>query len=92
MTRRLPPPGCRIHAADVVRSLYCLLTQGGVLKAVWPEATDLGMLVALFCAVIHDYEHRGLNNDYLCKSMDDLAVREGRGGCGEGPPRGLMFV
>ena len=65
---------CRIHAADVVRSLYCILTQGGVLRAVWPEAPDMGLFTALFTAAIHDYEHRGVNNDFLIKSSDDLAV------------------
>ena len=25
-------------------------------------------------AIIHDYEHRGVNNDFLIKSHDDLAV------------------
>ena len=55
------PYHCRIHAADVVRSLYCILTQGGVLKAIWPEGEDTALMVALFSAAIHDYEHKGLN-------------------------------
>ena len=51
----------RIHAADVVRTLYCVLTQGGVLKTLFPEATDTGMLVSLFSAIVHDYGHKGYN-------------------------------
>ena len=58
----------------MVRTLYCLLTQGGVLKAVWPESMDMGILMAIFCAVIHDFEHKGVNNDFLIKSSDALAV------------------
>ena len=26
-------------------------------------------------AIIHDYDHKGVNNDFLVKSQDDLAVR-----------------
>ena len=58
----------------MVRTLYCLLTQGGVLRSVWPESVDMGMLTAIFCAVIHDFEHKGVNNDFLIKSSDMLAV------------------
>lgn len=31
------PYHCKAHAADVVRSLYVILTKGGVLKALWPK-------------------------------------------------------
>ncbi|GAX77392.1 hypothetical protein CEUSTIGMA_g4838.t1 [Chlamydomonas eustigma] len=68
------PYHCRVHAADVVRTLYCILTQGGVLRNVWPDAPDLTMLLALFSAAIHDFEHKGLNNDFLIKSEDPLAI------------------
>ena len=56
-----PSPCFRIHAADVVRALYCILTQGGVLGAVWPEATEVALLTALLSAAMHDYEHKGFN-------------------------------
>ncbi len=64
----------RIHAADVVRQLYCILTQGGVLGAVWPDAMDTCLFLAVFSAAIHDYCHKGVNNDFLIKSRDPLAV------------------
>ena len=32
------PYHCKTHAADVVRSLYVILTKGGVLKALWPSS------------------------------------------------------
>lgn len=67
-------PNPRIHAADVVRSLYCLLTQGGVARTIWPDAQDEAMIAAIFSAVVHDFEHKGLNNDFLIKSQDPLAV------------------
>ena len=56
-----PSPCFRIHAADVVRALYCILTLGGVLGAVWPEATEVALLTALLSAAMHDYEHKGFN-------------------------------
>ena len=45
-----------------------------MLRALWPESVDMGMLTAIFCAVIHDFEHKGVNNDFLIKSSDMLAV------------------
>ena len=65
----------RIHAADVAHSLHCLLVRGGVLNTVWQSAPEDALLVALVSAAVHDFEHKGLNNDYLIKSSDQLAVR-----------------
>ena len=65
---------CREHAADVVRSLYCLFTLGGVARTVWPEAQEEAILAAIFAATVHDFEHKGLNNDFLIKTQDPLAV------------------
>ena len=38
------------------------------------DSTDLGLLMSFMSAIIHDYEHRGVNSDFLIKSHDDLAV------------------
>ena len=56
------PYHCRTHGADVVRAMYCLLTQGGVLQTVWPDegAADMALLTGVFSAAIHDYEHKGV--------------------------------
>ena len=60
--RVMPLLHYRIHAADVVRTLYCLLTRGGVLKALFPdEPVDTELLMSLLSAIIHDYEHKGVN-------------------------------
>ena len=45
----------------MVRTLYCILTRGGVLKSLFPDSADAGMLISLFSAIIHDYEHKGVN-------------------------------
>ncbi|GAX78545.1 hypothetical protein CEUSTIGMA_g5985.t1 [Chlamydomonas eustigma] len=69
------PYHCRIHAADVVRSLYCLLIHGGVMDSTtWQEGWELTLLASILAAVIHDYDHRGVNNDFLIKTNDPLAV------------------
>ena len=36
---------------------------------------EAGLLTAVFSAVVHDYEHRGVNNDFLIQSGDELALR-----------------
>ena len=67
----------------MLRNLYVILTQGGVLQAVMPAdhsvsiepkgppyiltlnhsfpfpPQDPGLLLAIFTAVVHDYEHKG---------------------------------
>lgn len=58
------------HVADVVQSMHCLLTKGGV----GPYLSRLDFLAAIISASIHDFEHRGLNNDFLIKSGDDWAI------------------
>lgn len=68
------PYHSRIHAADVLRNLYCILTRGGLLKAIWPDSPDTGLLMAFLSAIVHDYEHKGVNNDYLIKTHDALAL------------------
>ena len=68
------PYHSRIHAADVLRNLYCILTQGGLLHAVWQDSPDMGLLMAFLSAIVHDYEHKGVNNDYLIKTHDELAL------------------
>ncbi|GAX73385.1 hypothetical protein CEUSTIGMA_g838.t1 [Chlamydomonas eustigma] len=69
------PYHCRIHAADVLRNLYVILTRGGVLdKVSGNDPVDVTFLAAIISAVIHDFEHRGVNNDFLIKSADELAL------------------
>jgi hypothetical protein len=38
------------------------------------DDTQLFLLAAYLAAVVHDVEHRGLNNDFLAKTGDELAV------------------
>jgi len=58
------------HVADVVQSMHCLLIKGGVA----PYLGRLDFLASIIAACIHDFEHRGLNNDFLIKSGDEWAI------------------
>lgn len=60
-------------AATVFRpaqGMHCLLTRGGLHKRLGEE---MAMLASYLAAISHDYEHKGLNNDFLVRVGDDLA-------------------
>eukprot|EP00899_Mesostigma_viride_P005218 jgi/Mesvir1/14698/Mv05355-RA.1 len=59
------------HIADVTNSLFHLLKSSGV----GAYLTRLDMLAAVIAALVHDFRHPGLNNDFVVKSADDLALR-----------------
>lgn len=54
--------------------MYVLLTSGGVLRTAWAQDHGLVLLTAIFSAMVHDYEHLGLNNDFLVKTKHPLAL------------------
>lgn len=58
------------HVADVMQSMHCLLTKGGIGKFVG----KLEKFAGLFSAIVHDFEHRGFNNDFLIKTVDEWAL------------------
>eukprot|EP00741_Cyanophora_paradoxa_P015605 tig00020902_g15065.t1 len=60
----------RAHAADVVQSMVCLLTRGGV----GAHLSDEDKLGALIACIIHDYEHPGVNNNFLVNTSAPLAL------------------
>ncbi|KAJ9519405.1 hypothetical protein QJQ45_023025, partial [Haematococcus lacustris] len=60
-----------IHAADVLQTLYITLTHGGLTS--W--LNSLSLLACLLAAVMHDFEHGGLTNDWLIATSDVLAIR-----------------
>eukprot|EP00899_Mesostigma_viride_P006444 jgi/Mesvir1/15800/Mv03361-RA.2 len=59
-----------IHVSDVSASLFHLLTQGGV----GDHLCAIDKLAALCAALIHDYKHPGVNNDFLNRTREDLAT------------------
>ena len=64
--------GCSIHVASVVQMTHMILCHGGVMKS---GAMDrVQQMSSYWSALVHDYEHGGLNNDFLIKSNHPLAV------------------
>eukprot|EP00899_Mesostigma_viride_P003287 jgi/Mesvir1/1295/Mv03761-RA.4 len=59
------------HIADVTNSLYHLIKFSGVSAYL----SQLDILAAVTAALVHDFRHPGLNNDFVVKSSDDLALR-----------------
>ncbi|CAF0780327.1 unnamed protein product [Adineta steineri] len=58
------------HGADVLQTTHCLLIKSNLMSVF----TQLEIAALLFAAAIHDYEHPGLNNGYLVKTKNDLAL------------------
>ena len=55
-----------IHVIDVVQSTHALAAAAGFNEFL--EAED--KFVITFAALIHDFEHRGVSNDFLVKTAD----------------------
>ncbi|PNW82682.1 hypothetical protein CHLRE_06g289400v5 [Chlamydomonas reinhardtii] len=60
------------HAADVLQTLHVII-HGAQLHVHYLDA--LGLFAAYFAAIVHDYGHPGLTNDFLIATSDPLAVR-----------------
>eukprot|EP00899_Mesostigma_viride_P020282 jgi/Mesvir1/28255/Mv04792-RA.2 len=59
-----------VHVTDVVASLFHLLNESGVGEFIRP----IDKLAAVCAALIHDYKHPGVNNDFLSRTREDLAT------------------
>jgi len=61
--------------------MHALLRRGGLSRAAaaafegLSSSTELGQMACLLAAAIHDYQHRGLSNDFLVKTGDARATR-----------------
>ncbi|CAF0901863.1 unnamed protein product [Adineta steineri] len=58
------------HGADVLQTTHCLLIKSSLLNVF----AQIEITALLFAAAIHDYEHPGVNNNYLVKTRSDLAL------------------
>lgn len=61
-----------IHVAAVVQMTHMLLRHGGILKS--GAMGQLEHWASIWSAAVHDYEHGGLINDFLCKTQHYLAI------------------
>ena len=71
--KRENPYHTDLHAADMVQSIfiYNIFSKfDDILNLV-----ELDLISIFVSAIIHDYGHPGLNNNYLIKSKDELAIR-----------------
>eukprot|EP00736_Rhodelphis_marinus_P012759 Rmarinus@m.24593 len=60
-----------IHAADVLQTAHFLASACGLGRYL----TRLDLAALFVAALVHDYRHPGLNNAFLIKTRDELAVR-----------------
>ncbi|KAJ9515550.1 hypothetical protein QJQ45_021631 [Haematococcus lacustris] len=68
------PYHCRTHAADVLRTVHCMMTRGRVGSMLGGDQR-VDLLAVYISALIHDYEHKGVNNQFLISTGDELALR-----------------
>ena len=63
-----------VHVASVVQMTHMLMCYGGVMKT---QAISLRQQMATyFSALVHDFEHGGVNNDFLVKTAHPIADQQ----------------
>jgi hypothetical protein len=60
------------HAADVLQTLHVTLHSAGLVPH---YAGGHTLLACYLAAVVHDYEHLGVTNDFLVNTDSELAIR-----------------
>lgn len=60
-----------IHAIDVAHKLNYFILTGNLMKYI----SDLDIMASLIAAIIHDYQHPGVTNEFLVKRSHSKAVR-----------------
>lgn len=73
------------HVASVVHLTYKMLTDGGVLATVEPctRRRPLILAAAIIAAAMHDADHQGFTNDFLCRTKHHLAIKYHLSSCNE---------
>eukprot|EP00429_Kryptoperidinium_foliaceum_P121746 CAMPEP_0176323260 /NCGR_PEP_ID=MMETSP0121_2-20121125/72295_1 /TAXON_ID=160619 /ORGANISM="Kryptoperidinium foliaceum, Strain CCMP 1326" /LENGTH=163 /DNA_ID=CAMNT_0017665773 /DNA_START=33 /DNA_END=521 /DNA_ORIENTATION=- len=74
-----------MHVSSVLHKMHTLLERTDLARRVaatlTPEgeaecaAEPLVKLACILAAGVHDYQHRGLSNDFLVRTLDDWALR-----------------
>ena len=62
-----------LHAADMLQSIFVYKIFAKFDDTL--NLIDLDILSMFVSAIIHDYGHPGLNNNYLIRTKDDLAIK-----------------
>lgn len=61
-----------MHAADVEQTCFLYLKYGEIPEKL--KLNDLDISAFLISAIIHDYKHPGLNNNFLINSKTDISL------------------
>lgn len=61
-----------VHAADVLHITHYILSEGGLASQC--QISDEQFFSALIAASIHDFDHPGINNNFLIKTQNYLAL------------------
>jgi hypothetical protein len=61
-----------IHVADVTHNMLWLLTKGEMAERL--QMSELEVFAAIFAAMIHDFDHPGVSNDFLVRTSDRRAI------------------
>ena len=62
-----------LHAADMLQTIFNYTINSKF--QITLNLSDLDLLSMFLSAIIHDYGHPGLNNNYLIKTKDSLAIK-----------------
>lgn len=62
-----------LHGADVLHATYWLLQHGGELAKTY-NLLNLDLMAAFVAAIIHDFEHPGINNAFCIKTGAPVAI------------------
>ena len=62
---------CSVHAASVLQLTHMIVSHGGLPEGVIPLNIKMS---TYWAALVHDFEHGGLNNDFLIKTANPLAL------------------
>jgi hypothetical protein len=60
-----------VHAVDVTHRLNYFILTGNLMKSI----SDLDIMAAIIAGIIHDFQHPGVNNDFLVKIQHKKAIR-----------------
>ena len=62
-----------LHAADILQTIFIYNNFSKFQNIL--KLTDLDLFSIFFSAIIHDYGHPGLSNNYLIRTKNDLAIK-----------------